>query len=240
MTTTTTEIKKNKFTSRAYAITTGISLLIMTVAAIFSYGAVLSTLVSSTDSLQTVINIKSSSSLFFLGVAGWIIIIATDAIVSFSLYHYFSDSDEKLSKAAAVIRLAYTLILSVGIYFLYKSGSAIIHSGSTTTISSIDANSLTSGLGAFKSIWSFGLIIFGMHLVVLAIASLKSKGFPKVISYLLIVAGISYTSIHFMHTFLPLFDGYTKMAEGILSVPMTLAELSLAIWMLIKGGKIKA
>lgn len=237
---TTTNLNNRRLSTRTHAITTGLSLLVMTIAAIFSYGYVLTSLVSKSDNLQTVSNIQSSSVLFFLGVAGWIIIIATDTIVSFSLYGYFSQAEETLSKIAAGIRIAYTFILSVGVYFLYQAGRSIVNSpaletGSTTS----NLSSLTRGISSFESIWSFGLIIFGLHLVVLAFTSLKSKGFPKLISYLLLIAGISYTSIHFMHSFLPSLDSYTSLMEGILSVPMTLAELSLAIWMLVKGGKIK-
>lgn len=239
MTTLTSKLSNNRISTKSHAIIAGSSLLIMTVVAIFSYGFVLNSLLSKTSALETIENIRISPSLFFYGIIGWIVIIITDIAVSLSLFGYFKSSDSKLSATAGLIRLVYTAILSVAVYYLYQSGSAIINTDITISIlSSSEALKMTAGISKFQSIWSFGLIVFGFHLMILALASFKNVNFPKLISILLLIAGLSYTLIHFMHTFLPMLNSYTSLAEVVLSIPMTLAELSLAIWLLVKGRKV--
>lgn len=239
MTALTSKLSNNKISSKSHAIIAGSSLLIMTVVAIFSYGFVFNSLVSKTSALDTIENIRISPDLFFYGIIGWFVIIITDIAVSLSLFGYFKSSDSKLSAAAGLIRLVYTAILSVAVYYLYQSGSAIINTDITiSTLSSSEALKMTAGISKFQSIWSFGLIVFGFHLMILALASYKKINFPKVLSLLILLAGFSYTLVHFMHTFLPMLNSYTLLVEVVLSIPMTLAELSLAIWLITKGRKV--
>src|SRR5690606_21747813 len=62
-------------------------------------------------------------------------------------------------------------------------------------------------LKAFHIIWSIGLIIFGLHLMIVGYLTFKSDNVPKLISILLLIASISYIIIHFNYTFLPQLNG---------------------------------
>jgi len=93
-------------------------------------------------------------------------------------------------------------------------------------------------LSAFENIWSYGLIIFGVHLLLVGLIAYKSKSSPKLISILLIIAGVSYTLLNVMYAVLPQIDSYTNILEMILVLPMTIGELAFAIWLLIKGRKL--
>lgn len=90
-------------------------------------------------------------------------------------------------------------------------------------------------LKAFDSIWAFGLIIFGGHLLVIGYLSFKTNTIPKVISILLVIASIGYMLIHFCKVFLPQFETVTTYLEISLSVPMALGELGLGIWLTYMG-----
>jgi hypothetical protein len=92
-------------------------------------------------------------------------------------------------------------------------------------------------INAFQKMWSFGLIIFGIHLFITGYLVLKSAFIPKVLGILLFIASVSYIFIHIMHLFLPQYDNITAVAETILSLPMAVGELGFGVWLLIKGGR---
>lgn len=92
-------------------------------------------------------------------------------------------------------------------------------------------------LNAFNSIWSLGLIIFGLHLLIIAYLIIKSDFIPKFLGVLLFIASLSYVLIHSLHLFLPQYETTTMLIEKILSLPILVGELGFGIWLLIKGGK---
>lgn len=92
-------------------------------------------------------------------------------------------------------------------------------------------------LARFDRLWSFGLILFGIHLIFLSIASFRFEN--KIIGILLLAAGISYFLVHTKEGFLPQFSDFTARLEAILTIPMTLGEMIFALWMIIRGGKMK-
>ena len=67
--------------TRVYSIISGVSLLIMTFAAAYSYGYVHTQIMAQTMD-QTIKTIQSSP-LLLTGLIGWFIIIVTDALYSF-------------------------------------------------------------------------------------------------------------------------------------------------------------
>ena len=77
---------------RKYGMITGISLLIMAIAAGFSYGFVYSSLVVPGDANTTFNNILSGNVLFKAGIFGWLIIVVCDLVVAWGLYVYFRTS----------------------------------------------------------------------------------------------------------------------------------------------------
>ena len=92
-----------------------------------------------------------------------------------------------------------------------------------------------SNLQLFDKIWSIGLIVFGLHLIGLGYLSIKSKSVPKLLGYLLYFGGISYTLLH-TSIQLSLFNTKTlNTIENILALPMALAEILLAFWLLYNG-----
>ena len=73
----------------------GISLVIMAIAAGFSYGFVYGGIVVD-DPVNTLTNLVEKRSLFTAGLAGWVVIFITDLVVTFSLFRFFSDTNRKL------------------------------------------------------------------------------------------------------------------------------------------------
>ncbi len=220
---------------RKVSILSGISLLIMAIAAFFSYGYVHSNLVLMEDGFKTFQNINNQHFLFNMGIMGWIIILITDLLVSWGLYVVLYKTNMKISFTAMIMRLIYTIFLGVAIFQLLLSSQMVT---SITQNSSLGTESLMIHLTRFDQIWSLGLMIFGLHLLLVGYLALQTKSVPKLISVLLTLAGMSYMLVHFMNNFTTA-DDLKNTIETVLMLPMFLGELSFAIWLLKKGGKNK-
>jgi len=206
----------------------GIFLIIMAIAAGFSYGYVHTSLVAETR-LETAQNFANNSELFLAGIAGWIVIISTDLIVAFSLCTFFKSTNRKISMITAGIRLIYIAFLILAVYQLV----AISFIERPTDF----ANDIVELLRYFEQIWSFGLIIFGLHLIGLGYLSIKSAYVPKVLGYLLYLGGTIYIIIHAVKKSSALDVQTVQSLENGLALPMALGEMLLAVWLIYIGLK---
>ena len=217
-------------TTRKPALIAGISLMVMAIAAGLSFGYIHSSLVIPTDAEVTVNNLKESKALFRIEVFGWILILVCDIAVALALYFFFKNENRELSFFTAAARLVYSAILGFAIFFLVQILNLL---GGTADIT----GAVMSKLNAFKTAWSYGLIIFGIHLVLLGLLVLQSKLIHNFWGILLIFAGISYSFIHVSNFLFLDFETQIKAIEAILSLPMAVAEIGFAFWLIIRGGK---
>lgn len=223
---------------RMSALTTGIALLIMTLAALFSYGFVHARILQQVDSSAVLQHIVSHNHLFKAGIGGWIIILLCDIVVAWSCYVFLKPTNKNLALLCAWLRLVYTALLGIAITNLLF---VLLLTNRTDYLSSFTSNQVGSQvmlhLNAFDAIWSFGLIVFGAHLLILGILALQSNSVPRWIDILLLLASIGYIFIHLGKLFFADYEEIRKVLEVVFTVPMTAGELGLGLWMLIKGGK---
>ena len=92
-------------------------------------------------------------------------------------------------------------------------------------------------LQSFQSIWQFGLIIFGGHLLYLAPLVWEKGTLLKVISVTIFIAGIGYVVSNTLDLFIADYEQMRSSVEAVFILPMVLGELGLAIWLLAAGGK---
>ncbi|MGP4070102.1 DUF4386 domain-containing protein [Halobacillus sp. B29] len=222
----------NQTMQQKAAFFSGAALLVMTLAAFFAYGYVHSSLVIDGDAAATLKNLQASPSMFRLEIFGWLIILITDLIVSWGFYIFLKPFHPGYALLAGWLRLLYTAILAIAVSHLVIANSMV-----QSTISGA-ANQVMASITAFEVIWSFGLIIFGLHLIAVGLIAIDTRKIPKVLSILLVLAGISYSFIHFMYGFIPQMERFTGILELTLMVPMFIGELGFGIWLLIKGRKL--
>ncbi|MGR3777328.1 DUF4386 domain-containing protein [Bacillus paramycoides] len=218
-------------TERKYALFAGTSLLAMAFIAFFSYGFIHAHLVVQGDASTTLHNIQNSNSLFKAEIFGWIIIFITDIVVAWALYFFLKPIHASLSLLTAWLRLMYTVLLGIAIFNLT---SALLLSKST--VANPEAYIMLF-LEAFEYIWSVGLIIFGLHLLMLGYVTFQSKRIPKTISVLLLIAAIGYIVINVMNTMFSQYDAIISFTKVLFQLPMIAGELGLSIWLLLKGGR---
>ncbi|RDY69067.1 DUF4386 domain-containing protein [Halobacillus trueperi] len=226
------KLNKSEDFQRKPAIIAGMSLLLMTLAAFFSYGYAHSSLVVYEDAAKTHDLLQSSLSLFHLEIVGWVVIIITDLIVSWAFYKVLKPIHSSYALLAGVLRLFYTIILTTAVFRLWMV-SQVIQSDSGA------APQVMANILSFEKIWSMGLIVFGVHLIMVGFLALKADFIPKWISILLMIAGVSYLLIHSMYNGLPQYETLTTTIETVLSLPMMIGELGFGIWLLVKGIKAK-
>lgn len=222
--------------NRIPAVAAGLAILIMALAAGFSLAYVLNSLFVEDSPSQTLINAKASSGLFRAGIGGWLLIFVSDIVAAWGLHLFFSKSKPGLSLLTAWLRLSYTLILGIAIASLVGALSWHSNISASLDVSLLETQTFNAIVN-FHSIWSLGLIVFGLHLLALGWLSLRSELVPKWISYLLLVAGVAYFGLNGMDLLFPELESVKNTAETILGLPMAVSELALAGWLLWKGGK---
>ncbi|MEJ2545699.1 MAG: DUF4386 domain-containing protein, partial [Calditrichaceae bacterium] len=88
-----------------------------------------------------------------------------------------------------------------------------------------------------QNMWSFGLIVFGIHIYFLGYLIIKSNYIPKWLGIVLVIAFAGYVTINLLDLLLPGYDQLKSIIEWIFIIPM-LSEVYLGIWLLIMGVKV--
>lgn len=159
-------------------------------------------------------------------IYGILIVLILDLIVSYTLYKYFEKDHKKMSLISGLIRVGYTVVFGIATYHLAQNLNTDVLTNETA-----NANFLR-----FETIWNSGLVVFGIHIVLIGVLMKLHKRIPKILWYITLLAGVSYVVVHL----LKLGSSNSEMVsniEMILALPMALGELGLAVWLLIKGGK---
>jgi hypothetical protein len=91
-------------------------------------------------------------------------------------------------------------------------------------------------INAFDHMWSFALIVFGLHIALVGYLAFKSGYISKTFGVLLIIAFAGYVITGLGNLLLPNYDNY-KMVLGLIFILPMLSEVAFGLWLLIKGGK---
>lgn len=211
---------------RRIAIITGISLLLMAIVAGFSIGYAYTKFDNPEQFEFLKDTIVQNRGLYQSMLIGILIIIILDFTVSYTLYKYFEDDHKKMSIVSGIIRAIYTVIFGIATYYLTKNLN-------TNELTNQIAN---SNFQQFQTIWNSGLVVFGFHILLVGFLMKLHMKIPKILWYITLIAGISYVVVSLLKLGSPN-SQMVKTLVIILALPMTIGELGLAIWLLIKGGK---
>ena len=212
---------------RTIAKITGYSLVLMALIAAFSLGYAYTKFNDSSQLEFAQKTLTENIELYKLMLVGIILIIILDILISWTLFQYFKNDNKKLAILSSVFRIFYTLIFCIATYYL------------TINIEQPNNKIVLENYKTFENIWSFGLVVFGVHLLFIGLLMKLHQSVPKILGYTTILAGISYIIVHILKTTCPDLSEFTKTLNNILALPMALGEIGLAIWLIIKGGKIE-
>ena len=225
----------NQISIRTAAITAGIAILIMTIAATIANDVSIGKLVIDGNASATYKSIVASEGLFRVGVYSWIVILISDLFVAWGLYIYFRSVNQDISLVAAWFRLVYTAILGTAIACLIY---VLLILGNESLLTAMGTETLQAQviyyINAFYSIWNVGLIIFGFHILFIGYLIIKSRFVPNIFGVLLLLAFVGYVLTNSSNILFPQFEATMVYLDWIFLLPM-LAEVAFGIWLLIKG-----
>jgi hypothetical protein len=157
-------------------------------------------------------------------------------LVAWALYILLKPVNKNLAMLAAWFRLVFAAILGVALHNLLSVLQLLSGPDYLTVFETeqLQAQAMLF-LNAFNNTWLIGLTVFGLHLFVLGYLVFKSGYIPRIIGILLVVSSLGYITDSFANFLLPNYANYAPIFLLIVAVPAIIAELSLTLWLLLKG-----
>ncbi|MCB0529084.1 MAG: DUF4386 domain-containing protein [Saprospiraceae bacterium] len=220
-------------TALRYARIAGILYLVIIVCAGFSEGFVRAGAIVPGDAAATADNIVRSASLFRLGFASDLIAFLSDIAVAVLLYALLKPVNQTLALLTVFFRLAQSAIL--GINLLNHFTPIMLLSG-TGYLNAFEPAQLQALAMLFLEMHGYGYLIsgvfFGLHCFFLGYLLYRSDYFPRILGILMVGASFAYLIDCFTNFLAP---DLAPVTEWLVVTMAVIAELSFALWLLIKG-----
>ena len=166
-----------KFTIGKAALIAGLGLLLMTLTVPFAEFYIFPKLISD-DAVTTAENISKEKLLFTTSIFLHFFTLLCDIVVAWALYLFLKPVRRYFSLLTAWFRLIYTTMYLIALANLVKI--LILLQTTNDSINTQLAESVQFYVDSFRLEWSFGLVIFGVYLVLLGYLVLKANYVPKI------------------------------------------------------------
>ena len=231
MTTLNAGNRNDGLTLRQAALTAGFAYLLNPVS--YAEFSIYPKLVISGNNQQTVQNITTHQGLFVAAVFCYLISFIGDVVIAWALYYLLAPVNRAMSLLTAWFQLVYAAMALCGVLNLVMVFRILTVPDYLTVFGPAQLNAQVKLLlGSFRSDWSFGLVLFGIHLILLGYLIYRSGYIPKILGVLLIINGWAWI-IDSVQPFL-----FPKTNLPFLFVAF-FAELIFMAWLLIRGWKIQ-
>jgi hypothetical protein len=220
---------------KAYSQITGLLYLIIAIIGGFSIGYMPSVIIAEANAVLTFQNLIDNQELFRWGLAGDIVVMVLEIVLTVMLYHLFKSFSAAGMTIATYSRLAMAIIMGVNLINYMIPATIMTQPEYLSAFSSSELESLT--LLFFKAhkygelAWQ---IFFAIHLFTLGYVIRKSRKTPKWLGIVMLIGGIGYAGDSFIQ--------FTLMNSKVLSILFSsllvlavIAEFWFAFWLLIKG-----
>lgn len=205
---------------RRASVVAGVGLAVMAVLSAFAVFGALGGLGTPGDAARATKALADSEVLFRWGVVSLFMVVVLDIIVAAALLEVFTPVNRSLSMLAAWFRIAYAAVFLIAISQLV---GVLSTSGGT--------GAMAGRVQAFDDIWHTGLVLFGIHLVLIGYLAYRSGFVHKIFGILLVVAGLGYLADSFG---MVLLSGYSVSIAQFTFV----GEVALIFWLLIRGSRL--
>jgi hypothetical protein len=220
--------------ARAASLVAALGLLVMAILGVFGNFVALQSLVVPGDAAATARALAGSDGLFRWGIVSLVLAAVLDVIVAAALHSLFGPVNRGVSTLAAWFRVAYA-----GMFLLAISQLVGVLAPSTA------ADRVLERITAFEDIWHVGLILFGVHLLVIGYLVHRSAASPVLVSgaafriasrtvgILLLIAGSGYLA-----------DGFGAILvsdySGSIAQFTFVGEVVFIVWLVAKGRSVVA
>jgi hypothetical protein len=227
-------------TQRKTARVAGVLYLIIIAAGIWAFFVVRSNLIVPGDATATANNVMASEGLFRASIAADLVMIMSDVALALAFYVLLKPVSRSLSLLAAFFRLAQAANLGINVLNLFFGLQLLKGASDVIALSADQLHDLAlfffnaHGVG-----YTISLLFFGFSILILGYLIFKSGYLPKILGILLIVASLGYLVDGFANVLLINYADYADILGTVVFGPALIAELAVALWLLIKGVRVK-
>jgi hypothetical protein len=214
----------------------GLCYLVVIAGGLFAEVVVRQALVVPGDADATARAIAENETLWRLGLAVHLLYLVPALAVNVIVSGLFRSVEPTLARLALVFGVAAVTIEAIALVFLYVPLAFSEHGAALAAIE--DAPAMTYlATRLFATGFGFSLLLFAGFCVLIGALILRSEIVPRVIGAMMVLAGICYAVNTIAMIVSP---GFWELVNPAILLPILLAELSLALWLLIKGIAIEA
>ena len=220
---------------RKAARVAGLMFLFCLIVPLLNWGLVLSKLIVAEDVIATANNIMTNELLFRIGITVELIMSVGLVVLALALYRILRPVNKNLASFALSLKLAEAILVAV---IVLLSFVALQISNGTASSTAFTPEQLQAPVGfllnAHTALYSIPMVFLGLDLMVFFYLFLKSGYIPRILagfgilSYALIL-------IHALGNILAPAYATTQIAQIICYTPSCLAEVTIGLWLLIKG-----
>lgn len=211
----------------------GFCYLIVIATGLFSEVFVRQAMTVSNDALTTVNNIKANEMLFRWGFVSDLINFVVGLPSVLIMYYLFKRVNKLLLQLALAFVIIQTAIIAVN---LLHQISPLLLLSNETYLNTLHPNQLATlsllSLNIQIQGYAIGLVFFGFYSLIVGYVIYQSGFLPKLLGILYAISGLCYLVNSFT---LFLSKGFSNPLFIYLAVPILIGELSLCLWLLIKG-----
>jgi hypothetical protein len=219
----------------------GLGYLLIIVSGIYAEFFVRSSLIVPGDAGGTAANLAASEVFFRTALASEFVMLLADVFVALALYVVFRGVSRNLALLAAFFRLVHAAVVGANLLNTYFPLLLLSGTGGLTALRPEQRNALAlMFLEAHGYGYAVGLVFFGACCLILGYLVLRSGLVPRLIGMLLLVAGVGYLVDSFGRTLLTNYSAVEDLFALVVFTPAFLAELSFALWLVIKGVRVPA
>lgn len=211
----------------------GIAYLMIFISGFYANFAVLESLLDINNPSITTTNFINNHSQFGNGLLGFVIMLFFDALLVWSLFGLTKSISKNISYLASFFRLLHALFFGIALFKLWNIYQLTFNASNSVALQ----NRVLKLLLDFDTLWTVGLLFFGIHLIVVGYLVIKSHYIPKALGLLLFLAAVGYIIDGMAKLFMPNYFDYKEIFEVIVIMPSIIGEFSFTVWLLIKGFK---
>jgi len=215
---------------------TGVIYLLIIIGGLYSGIMVRNNLIDYTNATVTAQNIIEHELLYRIGFLADFVMVISDVIISVLFFFLLKQVNKSLAIFATVFRLIQSAILGANLInlfspLIYLKGYAEI----STSEQELLANLVLKQLQIFELGYLVSGVFFSFNCFLMGYLLYKSNFIPKAWGAFIFIAGVSYFTNCLVNF---LFPQYADFSQLLVLVGAIFAELSLCLYLLIKGVRI--
>jgi len=186
------------------------------------------------DATVTAHNILASERLFRLGIAAQLICAVEFVYLFWILYRLLGGVNKTQASLMVILGVAFVPIMVLNT--VSEIGALMLLHGADF-LSVLDKRQLEAMAMLFLDLHGYGYVVgwvFGVFHFHFGILVFRSGFLPRILGVLLIAACFGYLSVSLTPVLLP---GYANVVRRFASIPLTLGEPAIILWLLIMGAK---